>query len=121
MYILPYKLTTTKDRLTSKTGIICIADLMQSLSFREYIDKVLPVPGSNRGFSPSLFIETMILLQHQGYFHLEDVRQLELESDLLSILGLKRIPSARALGQCVKRTLKSNFKSTLKSNSSNKV
>jgi len=53
MNILPYKLTTTNDQLTSRAGLLTIAQLMQSMQLGEHIDQQFPQPGSNRGFKPS--------------------------------------------------------------------
>ena len=103
MNILPYKLTTTNDQLTSRTGLLTIAQLMQSMQLGEHIDQQFPLPGSNRGFKPSVFIETLILMQHEGSFHLDDVRNLHEEEALMSVLGLKRLPKASALGEWLRR------------------
>jgi hypothetical protein len=72
MKILPYKLATTNDQLTSRAGQLTIAQLMRSLQLAEHIDQQFPLPKSNRGFKPSSFIETLILMQHEGCFHLDD-------------------------------------------------
>jgi hypothetical protein len=42
-------------------------------------------------------------MQHEGSFHLEDVRHLREEDALLSVLGLKQIPKASALGEWLRR------------------
>ena len=41
MTILPYKLDTTNDLLTSRAGLLSIAHLMDSLSLAERIDELL--------------------------------------------------------------------------------
>ena len=71
MTILPYKLDTTNDLLTSRAGLLSIAHLMDSLSLTERIDQHFPQPKSNRGYRPSEFIKTLILMQHEGSFHLD--------------------------------------------------
>jgi hypothetical protein len=45
MNILPYKLTTTNDQLTSRAGLLTIAQLMQSMQLGEHIDQQFPQPG----------------------------------------------------------------------------
>ena len=103
MKILPYKLTTTNDQLTSRAGLLTIAQLMQSMQLGGHINQQFPLPGSNRGFKPSVFIETLILMQHEGSFHLDDVRNLHEEEALVSVLGVKRLPKASALGEWLRR------------------
>jgi hypothetical protein len=103
MHILPYKLDTTNDLLTSRAGLLTIAQLMDSLNLGERIDKHFPLPGSNRGYKPSAFIQTFILMQHEGCFHLDDVRHLHDDTALRSVLALDRIPKANALGDWLRR------------------
>jgi hypothetical protein len=90
MNILPYKLATTNDQLTSRAGLVTIAQLMQTLRLSERLDLHFPLPKSNRGFKPSQFIQTLILMQHEGSFHLDDVRNLDDESALIQLLGSKQ-------------------------------
>jgi len=68
MNILPHKITTTNAALTSRAGLLVIAELMQSLQLATHIDQQFPQPSSNRGFKPSCIIETLILMQHEGEF-----------------------------------------------------
>jgi len=103
MNILPHTLTTTTDKLTSRAGLLAIAQVMESLNLSERIDKAFPLPKGNRGFSPSLFIETLILMQHEGSFHLDDVRHLNDDEALRTVMGLNKIPQASSLGAWLRR------------------
>ena len=106
MDILPYKLTTTKDQLTSRAGLLLPAQLMETLSLSDHIDQNFPQPRSNRGFKPSMFIQTLMLMQHDNSFHLDDVRHLKEDNALRTVLGLKNIPSATTIGDWLRRTSK---------------
>ncbi len=57
--------TTTNDQLTSRAGLLAIAQVMESIKLSERIDNYFPLPKSNRGFKHSVFIETLILMQHE--------------------------------------------------------
>jgi hypothetical protein len=103
MTILPYKLATTNDELTSRAGLLAIAQVMQTLKLTERLDQAFPLPQSNRGFKPSQFIQTLILMQHEGSFHLDEVRHLEEESALVKILGIETLPKAGSIGAWLKR------------------
>jgi hypothetical protein len=96
MHILPYKLDTTNDLLTSRAGLLSIAQLMNTLNLGERIDKHFPLPKSNRGYKPSAFIQTFILMQQSGSFHLDDVRHISDDKALRTVLGLNSIPKASA-------------------------
>jgi len=103
MKILPYQLETTNDLLTSRAGLLTIAELMNSLGLADRIDSCFPQPGSNRGFKPSVFMETLILMQHEGGFHLDDVRYIQEDVALQTVLGLAQIPQAASLGNWLRR------------------
>jgi hypothetical protein len=102
--MLPYKLDTTNDLLTSRAGLICIAQVMEQLKLGQRIDQHFPLPKSNRGFKPSVFIQTLILMQHEGSFHLDDVRHISDDNALREILELKKIPQANTLGEWLRKT-----------------
>jgi hypothetical protein len=106
MTILSYKLGTTNDLLTSRAGLLSVAQVMDSLNLAERIDQSFPLPGSNRGFKPSEIIKTFILMQHEGGFHLDDIRHLKEDKALRTVLGLKKLPAATTLGEWLRRTSK---------------
>lgn len=108
MNILPHKRATTNDQLTSRAGLMAIAQVMESIGLSERIDQQFPSPKSNRGFSPSTFVETLILMQHEGGFHLDDVRHIRDDKALRTVLGLKKMPQASSLGSWLRRMGKDN-------------
>ena len=101
--ILPYKLGTTNDLLTSRAGLLSIAELMESVGLAERIDQHFPLPGSNRGYQPSELVKTLILMQHEGSFHLDDIRHFRDDDALLMVLGLDKLPCATTLGDWLRR------------------
>jgi hypothetical protein len=103
MNILPYKLATTNDKLTSRAGLLAIAQLMETLQISERVDQLFPHPNSNRGFKPSVFVQTFILMLHEGSFHLDDVRHLSDDEALRTVLDIKDIPQACTLGSWLRR------------------
>ena len=103
MNILPYSIETTNDKLTSRAGLLTIAQLMSDLKLQERIDQHFTLPKSNHGFNPSAFIQTFILMQHEGSVRLDDVRHLNEDEALKTILGLKIIPKASTLGAWLRR------------------
>lgn len=98
MNILPYKLDTTTDKLTSRAGLLVVGQLMDDLSLCERVDSHFPLPKSNRGFKPSTYIQTFMLMQHEGGFHLDDVRHVIDDKALRTVMNLKTIPQASSLG-----------------------
>ncbi len=88
---------------TFRAGLLATDQLMASLSLAERIDQHFPQPKSNRGFKPSEILKTFILMQHEGSFHLDDVRHLQDDDALRTVLGLKKLPSATTLGSWLRR------------------
>ena len=101
--MLPYKLDTTNDLLTSRAGLLATGQLLESLNLAERIDQHFPLPNSNRGYPPSIFIKTLLLMQHEGGFHLDDVRHIQHDEALRAVLDLKILPSATTLGDWLRR------------------
>ncbi len=103
MHILPYKLATTNDQLTSRAGLLAVGQLMKSLQLSERIDQHFPLPKSNRGFNPSVYLRTLILMQHEGSFHLDDVRHLSHDAALRHVMDLTQLPQASSLGAWLRK------------------
>lgn len=103
MNIVTHNIETTNDLLTSQAGITALAEIMQQLNLTDLIDHHFPLGKSNRAFKPSVFIETFILMQHQGNFRLCDVKILENDQVLKTLLGLKNIPKETSLGEWLRR------------------
>ncbi len=101
--ILPHKLATTKGLLTSRAGLLLPAQLMESIQFSACVDQHFPQPNSNRGFAASTYVQTLMLMQHDAGFHLDDVRLLNDDKALLSVLSLESFPCATALGKWLRR------------------
>ena len=104
MNILPYTLKTTKDLLTSRAGLLTVAQLMEQLELSTRINSLFPLPKSNRGINPSSYIQTLILMQHEGSFHLDDVRHLESDAALKRILNIKTFPKPTSMGDWLRKT-----------------
>jgi hypothetical protein len=103
MNILPFQLATTNDLLTSRAGLVCVAELMKSLNFSNLVDTHFPVPGSNRGFKPSAFVNSLVLMLHDGGECLDDLRHLRDDSALRELLSLKHVPQADSAGDWLRR------------------
>jgi len=76
---------------------------MDSLSLAERIDQHFPQSKNSRGFRPSEILKTFILMQHEGRFHLDDVRHLQDDEVLRTVLGFNKLPSATTLGSWLRR------------------
>lgn len=103
MQILPYKLTTTGNKLTARAGLLSVIELMERLSLSERIDTAFPQPQSNRGIKPSVYLQTLMLMQHEGSFHLDDVRHLENDEALKALLNIRHFPQPTSMGTWLRK------------------
>ena len=53
MNVLPYKIAKTNELLTSRGGLVCLAELLRQTGFPSWVAQHFPEPGSNRGYKPS--------------------------------------------------------------------
>ena len=103
MNILPFQLESTNDLLTSHAGLVCTAEVMKALNFSNLVDQHFPTPGSNRGFKPSVFVNSLVLMLHGGGECLDDLRHLRDDAALRLLLCLKDVPQADSAGDWLRR------------------
>ncbi len=104
MNILPHKLSTTHELLTSRGGLLTIATLMDEINLSNLIDTHFVPPKSNRGFNPSVFVNSLILMHHEGGIRLDDLKHLKKDKALIKLLGLNTIPQSGSVGDWLRRT-----------------
>jgi len=103
MNILPHKLSTTDELLTSRGGLLAIATLMEKLNLTNLINNHFVSPKSNRGYRPSVFLNSLILMQHEGGIRLDDIKHLKKDEAITKLLGLKNIPQPDSIGDWLRR------------------
>ncbi len=84
--IFPFKLELTKEVLTARSGLALFAEYNHGIGLRELVDKHLPPPGSNRGFKPSVFVNSMVLMLQGGGRSFEDLRELKSDEGLMKLI-----------------------------------
>jgi hypothetical protein len=101
--IFPFKIKTTKERLTAHGGLALMAEFNHGLGLRELTDRYLPGPGSNRGFDASAIVDTVVLMLQGGGRSLEDLRELKNEEGLMELIGRDEIPEPDTVGDWLRR------------------
>jgi len=96
--IFPFKIETTKERLTAHGGLALVAEFNHGIGLRELTDQSLPGPGSNRGFDPSEMVDTVVRMLQGGGRSLEDLRELKTEEGLMKLIGRDEIPEPDTVG-----------------------
>src|SRR3989304_2337246 len=89
--VFPFKIETTKERLTAHGGLALMAEFNHGIGLRELTDRYLPPPGSHRGFEPSVMGDSLVLMLQGGGRSLEDLRELKNAEGLLKMIGRDEI------------------------------
>ena len=101
--IFSFKIETTKERLTAHGGLALMAEFNHGIGLRELTDQYLPGPGSNRGFDPSVMVDSLVLMLQAGGRSLEDLRELKQEEGLMRLIGRDEIPEPDTVGDWLRR------------------
>jgi len=101
--VFPFKIEVTRERLTAHGGLGLMAEFNHGIGLRELTDRYLPVSGSNRGFDPSVIVDTVVLMLQGGGRSLEDLRELKNEEGLMKLMGHDEIPEPDTVGDWLRR------------------
>jgi len=101
--IFPFKIEMAKEKLTAHGGLALMAEFNHGIGLRDLSDRYLPVPGSNRGFNPSVMVDTLVLMFQGGGRSLEDLRELKNEGGLMKLMGCDEIPESDTVGDWLRR------------------
>jgi hypothetical protein len=101
--VFPFKIKTTNETLTARSGLALFAEYNHGIGLRKLADKYLPAPGSNRGFKPSVFVDSMVLMLQGGGRSFEDLRELKNDHGLMNLIGYANIPDPDTAGDWARR------------------
>ena len=90
--------TLQNRKITSRAGLLVPATLLERLGLGAMVDRLMPAPGSNRGYQPSRVFHTFMLMLHEGAKRWDDVRHLRKDQGLKKLLGFPSFPCSSTLG-----------------------
>jgi hypothetical protein len=64
--VLPFKLETTKDLITSHAGLALMGEFAVGFGLRKALDRYLPGPGSGAGYLASEHVFPLVLMLNGG-------------------------------------------------------
>jgi len=102
--VLPFKLESTQETLTSHAGLVLFGEYLHALRLPGWVEQALPAPGSGVGYSPQCYVTALLLMLHGGGRSLEDLRELRADAGLRELLKLEGVPSSDAVGNWLRRT-----------------
>lgn len=100
---LSFKIGITKDEITSRAGLSVYAEFLRGFGIKDFIDKQMPLPKSNRGHKAWKYIEPLMMMLYGGGRHIDDLREIVNDKPLRRLIDLKEIPSASTVGDWLKR------------------
>lgn len=95
-----YKLSTTKQAITSFAGLPLLLGMARSLGLEEKLN-ALPLKERERGYGPAETTFTLMGLLQAGGVALDDVSLLRGDEGILKLLG--ELPAANTLGEYLRR------------------
>ena len=95
-----YKVSTTKQAITSFAGLPLLLGMARSLGLEEKLN-ALPLKERRRGYSPAEMTLTLMGLLQAGGIALDDVSLLRGDAGMSGLLG--DLPAANTLGEYLRR------------------
>lgn len=101
--ILPFKLERIDEMITPRSGLVLFAELVRAFKVKQRVERLFPRPGSNRGYQPWSYIEPLLLMMEGGGRHVEDLREIQDDVALRTLVGLEKMPSLSTFGDWLVR------------------
>ncbi len=101
--ILNFKLQSTNERLTSRTGVAILGEYLKGMNLETLCNDNLPKAKRNNGYSAFEFIYPLILMLHGGGRFLDDIREIKIDKALTTLLKMKNIPTANAFSKYLRK------------------
>lgn len=83
---------------TSRAGLAASSRVLRSLQLPGQCEANLPIRKRNRGFSPGMMVESLILLHHAGGEAMSDIELLRQDAGLSKMLGYQ-VPGERCVAE----------------------
>ena len=95
--ILNYKLETTNEKLTPRTGVVIFGEYLKGLDFKNIINTQIEVSKHHKAYNPFEYIYPLILMLHSGGRVIDDIKEIRMDEALKTILKIDKIPTADAI------------------------
>ncbi len=104
------------EMITPYAGLGVFGGMWRSLGLDKEVDIEFPQPGSGAGFSANTYISPVVMMLLGGGRVIEDIRKIKADKGLQKICNMKRVPSADAIGDWLRRESREKAKSLDKIN-----
>ena len=90
--VLNFSVEGTKESLTSNAGTILFGEYLKAIKIDKMCNTYLPLPQSNRGYTPFEHMQPLLLMLHSGGRVLDDLRMIHKDKAIKETLNIKRMP-----------------------------
>lgn len=101
--LLPFKMGFSKEVITPRSGLAIYSEFLRATEIKALVDRFMPEPGSNRGYSAWQYIEPILLMLLGGGRRIEELREIIEDEGLRKLTGMKKIPSTSTVGDWLRR------------------
>ena len=101
--MLNFSVEGTKESLTSNAGTILFGEYLKAIKIDKMCNTYLPLPQSNRGYTPFEHIQPLLLMLHSGGRVLDDLRMIHKDKAIKETLNIKRMPISESVGKWITR------------------
>ena len=84
--ILNFKLQSTNEKLTPRTGVAIFGEYLKGINLESLCNTNLPLAKHPNGYTPFEFIYPLILMLHSGGRVLDDIKEIRLDTALSTLL-----------------------------------
>lgn len=95
--ILNYKLETTNEKLTPRTGVIVFGEYLKGMNLEKLCNSEIKSSKHHKAYNPFDYIYPLILMQHSGGRVITDIKEIGYDEALKTILKIDKIPTADAV------------------------
>ena len=101
--ILNFKLQSTNEKLTPRTGVAILGEYLKGMNLENLCNDNLPKAKRNNGYSAFEFLYPLILMLHSGGRVLDDMREIQVDKALKTLLKIKKIPTSNAFSKYLRK------------------
>ena len=99
----PRQIQKSAKLMTCRSGLVCVAQLLEKIGFTALVNHTFPQGRSNRALSASDFITALVMMLHEGGNCLDDVKHLLQDKALRRFLQWRRVPESTTIGRWLRR------------------
>jgi len=95
--ILNFKIDSTNEKLTPRTGIVVFGEYLKGIGFENIVNTEIKSSTHHKAYNPFNYIYPLMLMLHSGGRVIDDIKEIRMDEALKTILKIDNIPTADAI------------------------